>query len=72
MDTNRHLKPEVRLENLKQLMINHDKYYAYSDDHRVWTKGTKEAEAIRMECYWLRHYGWSDEVTKLYEKYYRK
>jgi len=29
------------------LLQSHDWYYSYSDDHRVWTKGTKEWETIQ-------------------------
>lgn len=30
-----------------EMLKNHDWYYQFSDDHRYWTRGTKEAEEIQ-------------------------
>ena len=33
-------------ERLRQMLLNHDWTYNYSDDHRAWTKGQEERDAI--------------------------
>ena len=33
--------------NLMEQLRNHDWYYAYSDDHRVWTRGEQENKRLR-------------------------
>lgn len=33
-------------EEFMNMLERHDWYYAYSDDHRVWTKGREESDAI--------------------------
>ena len=37
------------LINLDRLLASHDWYYDYCDDHSVWTRGTRERDAINAE-----------------------
>ena len=34
------------IEKLRQMLLNHDWTYNYSDDHRAWKKGQEERDAI--------------------------
>ena len=47
----------------KTLLLDHDWTYMYSDDHRVYTKGRKEAETIQ------HHMRNNELFTKMYGEY---
>ena len=60
---------DQRLETLESLCQSHDWYYAYSDDHRVWKKGTLERDTIALHSALLREQGLGDAVDKIIAKY---
>lgn len=35
-----------KLQEFEKLLKNHDWYYEYSDDHRVWRNGCNEFDAL--------------------------
>lgn len=41
------------LEMFEQLCKDHDWYYQYSDDHRVWTKGRDEYSRLQSKYQWM-------------------
>ena len=59
------------LVNLDRLLQFHDWYYDYSDDHRVWKRGTAERDAINQEQKRLISNGLAtvEEVQELTQKY---
>jgi hypothetical protein len=59
------------LINLDRLLAHHDWYYNYSDDHSVWTRGTRERDAINAEQRRLISEGLAtaDELIVLADKY---
>lgn len=58
------------LNKLKDMLMKHDKYYDYSDDHSVWKKGNEEFNAIYALANQLKLAGYSTEVQELFAKYY--
>jgi|TARA_B100001094_G_C18134039_1_gene773947 hypothetical protein len=38
------------MENLIKLLRNHDWYFEYSDDHKVWQRGVTQRAAINAEA----------------------
>jgi len=38
------------MENLIKLLRNHDWYFEYSDDHKVWQRGVMQRAAINAEA----------------------
>ena len=38
------------MENLIKLLRNHDWYFEYSDDHKVWQRGVVQRAAINAEA----------------------
>jgi len=38
------------MERLIEMLRNHDWYFDYSDDHRVWRRGVEERNQIRKEA----------------------
>ena len=57
------------LDELENLLSNHDWFYMYSDDHRVWRKGTDQAGEIRRQIDICCGLGLSEEANQLYEHY---
>ena len=37
---------DSQIERLRQMLLNNDWTYNYSDDHRAWKKGQEERDAI--------------------------
>lgn len=38
--------PEYSIDDYKSLLARHDWYYDYSDDHSVWTRGSRERSTL--------------------------
>ena len=59
------------LVTLEKLLKAHDWSYEFSDDHRVWKRGTAERAAINQEQKRLIHSGLASvkEVQDLTQKY---
>jgi hypothetical protein len=59
------------LINLDRLLASHDWYYDYSDDHGVWTRGTRERVVINAEQRRLISEGLAtaEELIVLADKY---
>jgi hypothetical protein len=59
------------LVNLDRLLQFHDWSYEFSDDHRVWKRGTDERNAINQEQKRLISNGLAtiEEVQELTQKY---
>ena len=60
---------ETYLDRLEKLLKNHDWYYAYSEDSRVYKNGADEREEIHLEMEYLGKIGKKDEVDELFDKY---
>ena len=63
------MNPELTV--LNQLLVSHDWYYNYSDDHSVYARGRDHASSIRAELDRLKALGFEAEATDLYKKYVR-
>ena len=61
------VKPIETLEQLEQAMLNHDWYFQFSDDHRVWSNGIASSDNIRSAMESLRIAGLSEQVDALWE-----
>jgi hypothetical protein len=61
------VKPIETLEQFEQALINHDWFYQYSDDHRVWRAGEAAIERIRSAMSSLQNAGFADQVSALWE-----
>lgn len=59
-----------QLFELEVLLKKHDKYYDYSDDHSVWSKGNAEWKSIQSLSTQLKLAGYTEEVQELFEKFY--
>ena len=59
---------------LEKLLKEHDWSYEFSDDHRVWKRGTAERDAINQEQQRLISNGLVtvEEVQELTQKYSHK
>ena len=53
------------MKKLKEMLKNHDWFYQYSDDFRVWSSGSKEHDKIHTK---LRELD-SPESIALFNKY---
>jgi len=58
-----------KLQTLEKLLKNHDWFYQYSDDHRVYESGYRESNTINKVIEALKDAGLSKEAYTLYEKY---
>ena len=58
------------LEKLEILLKTHDVYYTYSDDHKVWTKGTRERDSINLYYALLKEAGHLEAADELIKKYW--
>jgi len=73
MDTKDTIRTDAMLKELEELLSNHDQYYVYSDDHRVWTKGNEESKVIgKLTAELTYALGQSKAVNKLYNKYLKQ
>jgi len=54
------------MENLIKLLRNHDWYFEYSDDHKVWQRGVMQRAAINAEAERL---GRPELVEQAFEEY---
>ena len=57
------------LTTLETLLKQHDWYYQYSDDHRMWKRGKAEAEEIRRQRDICCGAGFDNVAKELYNKY---
>lgn len=57
------------LTTLETLLKQHDWYYQYSDDHRVWQRGQAHAEEIRRQRDICCGAGFDHIAEELYNKY---
>ena len=57
------------LKKLDDMLACHDWYYDYSDDGRVWSKGSLEAAEIAKEMSRLAEIGLEAEARELYNEY---
>jgi predicted secreted protein len=53
----------MNTEEFKSLLSSHDWYYMYSDDHRAWSKGAREWDAIAAAM------KGNEKLREVYEKY---
>lgn len=61
---------ENLLEELKELLMKHDKYFDFTDDHAVWRKGFEEWQQIDKLSTNLKLAGYTDEVKVLFDTFY--
>jgi hypothetical protein len=54
------------MDKLIELLRNHDLYFEYSDDHKVWQRGTAQRAAINAEAERL---GRPELVEQAFEEY---
>ena len=54
------------MENLIKLLRNHDWYFEYSDDHKVWKRGVAQRAAINAEA---KRLGRPELVEQAFEEY---
>ena len=54
------------MDKLIELLRNHDWYFEYSDDHKVWQRGVTQRAAINAEAERL---GRPELVEQAFEKY---
>jgi|TARA_E500000318_G_C3563164_1_gene214467 hypothetical protein len=57
---------ERETERLKKMLINHDWFYEYADDHRAWLAGKESFDAITAKAKAL---GREDLITVSQETY---
>jgi glycerol-3-phosphate O-acyltransferase len=62
--------PDEAREYYKHILNSHDRYYQYSDDHRVWSRGQAEADAIRSAERLMKERG--IDVTDIYSEWSNK
>ena len=41
---------DYEIERLKKMLIKHDWFYEYSDDHRAWLAGKESLDAIKAKA----------------------
>ena len=58
-----------KLKTLEELLKNHDWFYQYSDDFRVYSSGQKTWNTINTVIKALKDAGFSKEADDLYDKY---
>ena len=59
----------TKLQTLETLLKNHDWFYQYSDDNRVYEQGKFEWFMISKIMESLDDAGFSDKSSALYDKY---
>jgi len=57
------------LHDFKEACRGHDWYYDYSDDHRVWQRGSQQSANINSMLKELKEHGLGDEAEKIYDEY---
>ena len=57
------------LEKLEKQLKDHDWYYAYSEDSRVYKNGADERDKINNTIELLEKIGKKDEADELFEKH---
>ena len=57
------------LHDFKEACSRHDWYYNYSDDHRVWQKGSKQSAEINSMLKELKEHGLGDKAQEIYKEY---
>ena len=57
------------LTTLESLLKTHDWFYQYSDDHRVWKKGSDQEDEIRRQKDICCGLGLDSVANELYNKY---
>lgn len=57
------------LHDFKEACRRHDWYYQYSDDHRVWQKGSKQSANISAMFKELKEHGLGTEADKIYDEH---
>ena len=57
------------LQTLEKLLKNHDWFYQYSDDFRVYECGRRESSTINTVISALIDAGFGKEADDLYDKY---
>jgi tRNA G26 N,N-dimethylase Trm1 len=62
-------KLKHKLEILEEKLQQHDWYYQYSDDHRVWKRGSEQSKVIQNLIKELQELGYGDQAEKLFHKY---
>lgn len=70
MQTEEAQETQEALLKLEELCYRHDWYYDYSDDHRVWSRGSakrKEIQSWIKKCYNLGAH--EEEVKEIVSKY---
>ena len=60
--------PQVLVE-LRKILENHDWFYSYSDDHRVWQKGRDQSADINTLLNKAKELGYGDAASELYQKH---
>lgn len=59
---------ETTYECFSRLVSNHDWYYGYSDDHRVWSAGERSAQEIKATLESLKEEGQEEAAQLLYNQ----
>lgn len=57
------------LHDFKDACRTHDWYYNYSDDHRVWQKGSQQSARISSMLKELKEHGLGDKAEEIYKEY---
>ena len=58
----------MTLENYEQLLKAHDWFYHYSDDHRYYTRGRDQRDAIDRAITVLTEQGLREEARELFNE----
>lgn len=59
----------MTVEEFEKLCLDHDWYYEYSDDHRVWTQGKNQRTAIWEAYSDLIGKGLKAEADEIMDRY---
>ena len=54
------------MDKFKQMLLEHDWYFVYSDDHRAWRRGKQQRADLRAEAERL---GKPELVNQAFEKF---
>jgi hypothetical protein len=57
------------LDKLKEMCEQHDWFYSFSDDHKVWERGNEEIKAIREMMILCQESGMGREAKQIYENW---
>jgi len=60
---------KTKLQTLEKLLQDHDWFYQYSDDYRVYSSGQKTWSTINTVISALKDAGFGKEADDLYDKY---